>query len=439
MKRRDFLSGAAVGAYAQARPDLLAIAAEHVRISEADRVRGGLWGRIGWSESERASARLLAAQLGRYLPQAKLEEFRFRAYRPASWDVRADGGTLASAMPAPFDAHFPEDPIRAPVVEVKADGDWSAARGRWALLRNAGFTVSTLVREKLLYQKAVESGAAGLVFSLNTPPDSLWRAVVPVDKPYAVRDERYPDQRRPIPCFAVDASDGSRIGGELTARIGYEKETRRQALNAVGYLAGHGERTVAILTHIDAFFSGACDNATGIATLVGLAHRLSRLEKAARRAHFWFGGLAAHHDSAEGMRAFLAKDDKRSASIHEMILLEHLDALDLDDGAKAGWPVPLNNQRTAYVGQPAWGEAKAVAARLARETGLMTADPEIREACIADLFVTCGKVRSFCLMQAPPFYHTDHDTLDRISRRGIEAGVEFHMRLLGATGTLELR
>lgn len=38
--------------------------------------------------------------------------------------------------------------------------------------------------------------------------------------------------------------------------------------------------------------------------------------------------------------------------------------------------------------------------------------------------------------QAPPYCHTDHDTLDKISRAGLEASVDFHMRLLEVTGAL---
>jgi hypothetical protein len=45
------------------------------------------------------------------------------------------------------------------------------------------------------------------------------------------------------------------------------------------------------------------------------------------------------------------------------------------------------------------------------------------------LLVICGELPSFCLIQAPPYYHTDHDTIDKISRAGMEAAVDFHMRL----------
>jgi hypothetical protein len=66
----------------------------------------------------------------------------------------------------------------------------------------------------------------------------------------------------------------------------------------------------------------------------------------------------------------------------------------------------------------------------------MTTNPQTADACIGDLLVICGELPSFCLIQAPPYYHTDHDTIDKISRAGIEASVDFHVLLLEAIGAL---
>jgi hypothetical protein len=42
--------------------------------------------------------------------------------------------------------------------------------------------------------------------------------------------------------------------------------------------------------------------------------------------------------------------------------------------------------------------------------------------------------RTCCALR--PCYHTDHDTLDEVSRAGLEASVDIHMRLLEVTGAL---
>jgi hypothetical protein len=348
---------------------------------------------------------------------------------------------FTSAVPTPFDARFPDGSVRAPLHAIATDSDWKDARGKVAFVEATmqGSVYRNSVREGNLYKRAVEAGAAGLVFSLPMKP-GRWRAVAPIDKAYAVRDDIYPDKRRPMPCFVVDAVDGALLAAapsaQIEARIEYETRTQHDALNVVGYLPGLGRSRVVIFNHLDSFFSGANDNASGIATTVGLARRIAMLPADKRLADFYFVGLAAHHDGGEGMRAFRARDAKRYGSLTQAILLEHTDALGGNEAKAAGWPESFNDRRQAYLGSKGWPEIKAALAELVRRSRVMTADPQMADACIGDLLVICGELPSFCLIQGPPYYHTDHDTIDKISRAGIEAAVDFHMRLLEVIGAL---
>ena len=430
MRRRDFLLSAAALAVP---PDLREVARVHVDIAVRHKGSAKIWGRIGGSAAEHDSATALADQLRPFLAASSVEKFPFHAHRAGDWEVHLDGRKLETAMPAPFEARFPDRPVRASLAPADPDRqDWSDLRGKWAFVRTrtTASTAQNIVREKLLYQRAVEHGAAGLLFSLATPPSGRWKSVVPVDKPYAVKDDRYPDGRRPIPCFSVDAVDGAVESGVVSASISYAPRDRHEGWNTVGFLPGSGDYALGIMCHIDSFFGGACDNASGIATMVGLARELSRLPKNARRPDFWFLGLSAHHDQAAGMRAWVARDPRRFRRVRQLFLLEHLDALDSEEGRGAGWPRPLNNQRVAFLGDGGWPEVRALLPALVRQSGLMTVAPATRDACIADLFVTCGGPKSFCLMNSPPYYHTDHDTIDKISAAGIGNAVQFHLRLL---------
>jgi hypothetical protein len=438
MLRRDLLLAALAPRQAL---NLRDVAAVHVAIAEKDKGRRKVWGRIGGTPTEHASAAALADQLKRFLPQVALEPFRFDAHRALDWEVKLDGKTLETAMPAPFEARFPERVIAAPLQPVTPDEDWRKVSGRWALVASPATTSTAfnIVREKLLYQRAVEHGAAGLLFAIPTPTTSRWKSVVPVDKPYAVKDERYAGGLRPIPCFSIDAIDGkaAATGSMLSAVIRYEAAEKHEGRNVVGFLPGSGGSAMAIMCHIDSFFTGACDNASGIAALVGLAEELSRLPAGARQADIYFLGLSAHHDEAAGMRDWV-RDSKRFSRIRQLFLLEHVDALDSEEGRAAGWPMPLNDNRVAYLGSDGWPEVRAMLPDMARRSGAMSVAPKMQDACIADLFVTCGRVKSFCLMNTPPFYHTDHDTLERISDRGIRNAVTLHMMLLGGLGLIKL-
>ena len=345
-------------------------------------------------------------------------------------------------MPTPFDARFPDGMVRAALQPILGESDWNKARGKFAFVE-AKMQMSVYrnsVREGSLYKRAVDSGAAGLIFSLPMRP-GRWRAVAPIDKAYAVRDETYPDKRRPISCFVVDAADGAALAvngsSPIEAQINYEPRTTREALNVVAYLAGQHRSRVVIFNHLDSFFSGANDNASGIATTVGLARRIASLPVERRLADFYFVGLAAHHDGGEGMRAFRARQPRRYASLSQAILIEHTDALGGSEAKAAGWPESFNNQRQAYLGSKGWPELKATLADLVLRSRVMTTAPQTTDACIGDLLVICGELPSFCLIQGPPYYHTDHDTMDKISRSGIEAAVDFHFRLLEVIGAIE--
>jgi len=174
---------------------LFRIAAEHVRLAEANRGHSELWGRLGGSSAEHAAARLFEKQIKPYVRSSKLEPFKFRAYRPADWSVAIQGGAqMISAMPTPFDARFPDREVRAPLLLIEKDSDWNVVSGRWAFVRATmqGSSARNSIREGNLYKRAAESGAAGLIFSLPLSPER-WRAVVPIDKAYALRDEAYPD------------------------------------------------------------------------------------------------------------------------------------------------------------------------------------------------------------------------------------------------------
>lgn len=428
-------------AFAQT-PDLLEIASAHVRVAEGSRDGAKLWGRIG--EGEIASGQLLIEQLRPFTDSIEAVAYTSKTPRLHEWELKSSGGTLLeSAVPAPFDGRFPETSPEAEIVFVESDDAWNKVAGKWAYLeaKMAFSPADTSVRKEKLYNKAVEHGAAGFIFSLPTPPGT-WRAVVPVDKPFAQIEQKYVNGAQPIQAFVIDSDDGARLksaiehGEKISARISYSTERSFDGVNVVGTIKGQGETRVALLAHLDSFFCGANDDASGLAVMVGLAQRLHALPKTARFADFDFIALGGHHNSAAGIRDLLAKRPDLFAEADAFILLEHLDCQPGAEGAAAGWPTPLNDFRTAYVGPDGWPEAETALPELVRVTGLMTKAPQILRECIADLFVVCGQAKVFCLISAPPYYHTDHDTLDKLSRVGLENAVEFHMRLLRATGAI---
>ncbi len=419
------------------------LAARFVAIAERNRSADRLWGRMGGSPEERDAGELLAAALRPFVDDVTLEDFELRAARPKKWSLAiGSGAPLASAMPAPIDGLFPAAPVSAPVVVITSDADWAKAAGAWAYVAATmkGTAALNSVRDGKLYDRAVEVGARGFVFSLPMPPGT-WRVVAPIDKAFALGDSTYPDGRRPIPGFCVDSEDGARIlaatGSTLTGSIDASERERATASNVVARIHGELPATIGVMTHLDSFFSGANDNASGLATLVGLTRTIhERRASGKKSASFVLVGLAAHHDGGAGMRAFHDRDRARFSSLTSLVLIEHTDAQAGTERALAGWPADFNDRRQAFLGSKPWPEIEPALPALVRETGLMTVDPPTAKVCISDLLVVCDELPTFCLIEAPPYYHTDHDTLDKISRDGIEHAVRFHTELLERIGAL---
>ncbi len=457
ISRRTWLAGAAGmmgapwfsrNAFAQrgsSASNALGLAAEYVKIALETESERGLWGRIAGSDAERKAAYAFTRHVAPYVDEIGTETFTFNAHRPESWTLRIQGGSrVRTAMPAPFDARFPDGRVSAAVRVIREDADWDGVDGQWAYVAMEEIGRNDVL-DKLLYQRAVSANAAGLLFSLPAALGSQrWRAVLPVDKPYAVHDERYPDGLRPIPCFCVDAADGDAVakaadeGAEIISLTQYAESTELEAKNAVGMIAGTGDSHILVTAHLDSFFHGANDDASGLAAMALVVRRISELPPEYRLATIWFVACAAHHDRGEGMRAFVNADPARYAAIDGCIAIEHVDAQVGPEGEEAGWANDLNDRRAAYVGPNGWPEIETVVSDLVQETGLMSRGAPIRKACISDLHVVCNDKPTFCLIQAPPYYHTDHDTLDKITGEGIENAAEFHLRVLEAIGAVKL-
>ena len=127
-----------------------------------------------------------------------------------------------------------------------------------------------------------------------------------------------------------------------------------------------------------------------------------------------------HHDGGRHA-AFRARDPKRYSSLTHAILVEHTDALgETKPKRRAGRRALTINARLTWT--KGWPEIKSA-------LGTGQAQPhddhksQTTDGCIGDLLVICGEL-VLLSDQGPPYYHTDHDTIDKISRAGIEAAVD---------------
>ena len=67
-----------------------------------------------------------------------------------------------------------------------------------------------------------------------------------------------------------------------------------------GRNAATGE-TIYVMAHRDGWFDAATDNASGVATMVGLAEHFAKIPQARRRRTIVFVGLDGHHNDSGGV------------------------------------------------------------------------------------------------------------------------------------------
>jgi hypothetical protein len=107
-----------------------------------------------------------------------------------------------------------------------------------------------------------------------------------------------------VPTFAIADYEG-RFMEEVMARAGgnpvqahvmltHMTEPDNMTDNVIGKISGTTDEYVIVVAHMDAYFYGAIDNATGVAAMLGLARHIANLPEKPRRTHI-FVATGGHH------------------------------------------------------------------------------------------------------------------------------------------------
>ncbi|MBS0279679.1 MAG: M28 family peptidase [Proteobacteria bacterium] len=139
-----------------------------------------------------------------------------------------------------------------------------------------------------------------------------------------------------VPTFNLGTKDGEALrdmigasaGGAAHVKIRLDaKWTPDQKSYLVwGTLPGMTDETIYVIAHRDGFFDAAGDNASGVATMLGLAEHFARIPKSQRRRTIIFLGLDGHHQvkpGGFGREWLVANRDRYFAKTALMINAEH--------------------------------------------------------------------------------------------------------------------
>src|SRR5262245_23765030 len=260
------------------------------------------WGRIAGTPYDRMTTDWVAAQFRRIGLDTRVQEFDLPPqWFPTSWEVAANAAgrmvSLKTAFPL-FNSVATTGAMDLEPVWVgmgtPADFAGRNVTGKAVVLYgfpNPGGRGNTALTLGAV-RRADEAGAAAVLLILGFPGNVL-------NEPQAGGT----NAPAKAPVFMVGDQDGRTIRGmierkespTLRLRLAVETRTGLKTANVWGVLPGATDENIAVMAHADAFFEGAMDNASGMATMVALAEHYAKLPKAQRRRTMTFFTTAAHH------------------------------------------------------------------------------------------------------------------------------------------------
>lgn len=406
------------------------------------------WGRITGTSSDVESAEWLAAKFRDIgLSDVRLQPFDLvPQWMPQSWEVSvtSEGQTLVieSAQPfyrAPGTTAKGLD-LEAVYVGLGSEADFAGrdVRGR------AVFTFSMLgAPSEDALRRAEAKGAAAMFDVLMLPGNMRYQA--------------YPSGTD-LPVFSVGSEDGFAVRDLIAAAPPGRKPRVHVAMNVDmtpgletalvwGTLPGRTDETIYLIAHRDGWFDAAGDNASGVASMIGLAEYYSKMPRSERRRTILFVGLDGHHNSGEGQgvgRMWMAgQRDELFAKTALMINVEHPSTVltTVRPRYRSGDEIVWSNTYTAqqwYAGGPSRPELSAIAVAAFREFGVSTYLEPNPQPPAGDLGRLYRFVPGVATSDFLHYFHTDEETPETVPWTGLEASTRAYARIIDAVNELDL-
>jgi hypothetical protein len=208
-----------------------------------------------------------------------------------------------------------------------------------------------------------------------------------------------------------------------------------------GTLPGETDETIYVIAHRDGWFDAAGDNASGVASMLGLAEYFAKIPKSQRRRTIIFIGTDGHHNikpGGFGREWLVANRDKFFSKTALMINAEH-PAEVLSHGGTAGSTtaaVPLE----WYAGGPSRPQLEKITVDAFHEFGVPIWTRPSEKPPGGDL----GRFYWFLpgvVAQSNDFInmHTAGDTPDIVSWTGLEAATRAYAKIIDDVNKLPLK
>ena len=415
-----------------------------------DEIHPKYWGRIIGMESDAWSAEWLASRFRTVgLSDVKIQNFDLPPqWYPRTYSVMVKSGSetveLVSAQPFFRSPGAPAgglNNLEAVYVGLGTEADFMGhdVRGK------AVFTYSILgAPNRRAGSRANEKGAA-VVFDVQMLPGNM-------------RYQAYPGGAQ-VPTFTVGNDDGDKVRNMIEAaagspvrvdvRLDVEMMPDRHTALVWGTLPGVSDETIYVSAHRDGWFDASGDNASGVASMIGLAEHYAKIPQSQRPRTMVFVGLDGHHNSGEGsatgIRWMVANRAQLFAKTALHINAEHPSTVQTmirprytNEGI--AWGNTYMPQQW-YAGGPSRPELERIAKRAFREFG-MTHYLEGRAGNTRPPATDMGSFYRYMpglvTSEYHHYFHSELETPETVPWTGLEASTRAYARIIDEVNKLPL-
>ena len=408
-----------------------------------DRGHPQFWGRITGTEADAENARWLLEKF-RTLGLSDVREQPLDLapqWMPASWSVVVSAGgpalTLETAQPASTTPGTPPGGLDLEAVDVALASESDLAgrdlRGKAVFFYSADYMSRQAPISDNAIKRIGDRGAAAIFVIVGIPGN--------------LRTQFYPVGST-VPTFSLGLKDGiavrdligqSRGAQRPRVKIQLDVKTVPNLKTATvwGSLPGTTEETIFVVAHRDGWFEAAIDNASGLATLLGLAEYFAKTPKEQRRRTIVFLGTSGHHDNSGVSGRWLGDHKELFAKTALIINCEHTSAEQLV--IYRGGMVRRTNT-TAPLRWYAGGSPRLqqIVVKAYAAFGVATyAEPEPSAGTEIGPYAQFGP--SLQLIESGLYFHSDHETSDIVPPSGLAATTRAFAKIITEVNRLDLK
>ena len=396
------------------------------------------WGRIQGRPADAETEQWLLEKFRHAgVPEVRSQPFDLPPqWYPTSWSVVASGSgktlALESAVPR---VRAPSTPaggldLEAVYVGLGTEADFVPhdVRGKAVLVYGVGMPglwASTAVRDGAL-KRAEERGAAAVFLAVSLPGNMKMHAVrgrglkTPA---FSLGSEDFTAVRQMIERATPGQAPRLRINLDAGMVSGLKTAT------VWGVIPGMTDEKIIVGAHRDGYFEGAADNASGVATLIGLAEYFAKLPIERRRRTIMLAGTPGHHGTPDlGFRWI--QDNKDAALGGNVALFINGEHTAAGQTYLRGPVIRKANAANAFwwsvEGSP---QFESIVLNAYQTFGVATyAEPEPGSPPGAG--GDYGDIPTLGLVDAGLFYHTEGETAKTIPPYGLEAATRAFAKII---------